>query len=118
MANFVWIVMQDVSWNFMYRAHKPVQCSGRDVRLQTTARLLLHCCGHFFNYRRINSFPPSTRLPMERTCLIEFLNHFLQTLGNHQTNTFFHNVRNFYRAIGGAVIILVKTLYKQRAVLQ
>ncbi|GFV80692.1 uncharacterized protein TNCV_4618541 [Trichonephila clavipes] len=56
----------------MHRAHRPVQCSGDSsstARLQTTARLLLHCCGHFFNYRRINAFPPSTRLHMKRNSL-------------------------------------------------
>ena len=30
----------------------------------TTTRLLLHSCGHFFNYRRINSFLPSTRIQL------------------------------------------------------
>ncbi|GFV54826.1 uncharacterized protein TNCV_3683511 [Trichonephila clavipes] len=60
----------------MHRAHRPVQCLGNSpstASLQAIARLLLHCCGHFFNYHRINYFPPSTRLHMKKTCLFEFV---------------------------------------------
>ena len=56
MINFVRIVLQDVSWNFMHCTHRPVQssgCSPCTARFQATTRLLLHCCAHLFNYHRI-----------------------------------------------------------------
>ncbi|GBO18251.1 hypothetical protein AVEN_56648-1 [Araneus ventricosus] len=107
----------------MHRAHRPVQCSGKfpyTARLHTTARLLLHCCGHFFNYRRINSFPPSTRSYSKRTFLFEFLNHFLQTLHSHLTIAFFHTLEcpELLQSYWYTVIVLVQKLYKQSTVLQ
>ena len=79
MAIFVLIAMQNISQNFIHHICRSVlwsvnlQCA---ARLHTTTRLLLHCCGHFFIWHRINSFPPSTR--HVRTFLFEFRNHFFK----------------------------------------
>ena len=79
MAKFVKIAIEDVSQNCMHRALKPAQYSGNSPsseRFHTTAWFLLHCCGHLYNYRRMNSSPPFTKLLAKRTFLFKFLDHF------------------------------------------
>ena len=107
----------------MGHAHRPLQCSGNSLYtawLHNTSRLLLHCRGHFFNYCRIYSFSPSTRLHIQKPPSFRISETFLTDLGQSSVERLFSYpwVPELPQSYWYTVIVLVTKLYKQSTVLQ
>ena len=106
--------------------HRPLRCPGNSLwtaRFQTIARLFLHCCGLFFIYCGIKSFPPSTKCTLKESVFSNFWIIFIRSYTVIEQTLFFipYSVRKILEVLQSfwnIVIVLVKKLYKPKSFLQ